>query len=139
MHPLTNHLFALSRRSLFQRVGTGIGSVALASLLAKDSPADVADPLTPQRTHFAPRAKNVIFLHMVGAPSQLDLFDYKPELQRLDGDLVPDHLWEGLRLAFIRKQPALLGTQFKFSRHGESGIELSEMLPYLAASRMSCA
>jgi hypothetical protein len=142
MRSFQDHLLALSRRSLFQRVGTGIGSVALASLLGKDAPAesggttnppvDAVAPLAPQRTHFAPRARNVIFLHMVGAPSQLDLFDYKPELQRLDSELVPDHLWEGLRLAFIRKQPALLGTQFKFSRHGESGIELSEMLPHLA-------
>lgn len=122
---------SLGRRELFQRVGTGIGSVALASLLARDQ-AVAAPTIEPAATHWPARAKNVIFMHMVGAPSHLDIFDYKPELQRLDGQLVPDHLWEGLRLAFIRKQPNLMGTQFKFSRHGESGIELSELLPGLS-------
>ena len=69
---------------------------------------------------------------MVGAPSQLDLFDYKPVLQKHDGQLLPDDLWEGLRLAFIRQQPKLLGTRFKFKRHGNCGTELSELLPHLA-------
>ncbi|MEZ6045959.1 MAG: DUF1501 domain-containing protein [Planctomycetaceae bacterium] len=73
-----------------------------------------------------------MFLHMVGAPSHLDLYDYKPELQRLNGELVPD-LWEGLRLAFIRKQPSLLGSPFKFQKHGESGLELSELAPHLGS------
>ena len=121
MHPGIENLLNISRREAFQRVGTGIGSIALASLLADDLPAapSGSDPTAAKDTHFAPRAKNVIFLHMVGAPSHLDLFDYKPELKRLDGQLVPDDLWEGLRLAFIRKQPALLGTQFEFRQHGE--------------------
>lgn len=124
----------IARRQLFQTVGTGIGSVALASLLARDLPAatETSDPLAPRNSHFPGRAKNVIFVHLVGAPSHLDLFDYKPELQRLDGQLVPDHLWKGLRLAFIRKQPALLGTRFQFGKYGESGNEFSELLPNLA-------
>ncbi|MCA9080600.1 MAG: DUF1501 domain-containing protein [Planctomycetaceae bacterium] len=123
----------LSRRHLFQNVGLGLGSVALSQILAADTAAQdhSKDPLSPHYGQFPAKAKNVIFVHMVGAPSQLDLFDYKPELQRLDGQLVPDHLWEGLRLAFIRKQPALLGTRFQFHRHGESGLELSELLPHL--------
>lgn len=134
MHPGLEKQLNISRRGLFQRAGTGIGSIALASLLADDLPAASSgdDPMAPKNSHFAPRAKNVIFLHMVGAPSHLDLFDYKPELQRLNGQLVPDDLWEGLRLAFIRKQPALLGTQFEFRQHGEGGVELSEALPHLA-------
>lgn len=119
------------RREFLQRVGTGVGSIALASMIAEDR-TDAAGQVRDAVTHFAPRAKHVIFFHLVGAPSHLELFDYKPELQRLDGQLVPDHLWEGLRLAFIRKQPNLMGTRFKFSRHGESGIELSELLPHLA-------
>jgi hypothetical protein len=124
----------LSRREMFQRVGTGIGSVALASLLQDDLRADSrrTDPLSPRAGDITPRAKNVIFVHLVGAPSHLDLFDDKPELRRLTGELVPDHLWEGLRLAFIRKQPTLLGSKFKFHKHGESGLELSELLPYLS-------
>jgi Protein of unknown function (DUF1501) len=134
MHPRVEHLLNISRRDLFQRAGTGIGSVALASLLANDLPAATADsdPLAPKDSHFAPRAKHVIFFHMVGAPSHLDLFDDKPDLKRLDGQLVPDELWKGLRLAFIRKQPSLLGTQFEFGRYGAGGIELSEVLPNLA-------
>lgn len=124
-----------SRRELFQRVGTGVGSLALAALLADDLPAaggSAVDPLAARRGHLPARAKNVIFIHLVGAPSHLDLFDYKPELARLDGQPMPDELWNGLRLAFIRQKPNLMGTRYKFARHGESGLELSELLPHLA-------
>ena len=124
-----------SRRSFFQQAGLGVGGMALSSLLAGESRANNTATTSAaehiRSTHFAPRAKNVIFIHMVGAPSHLDLYDYKPELQRLNGQLVPDHLWEGLRLAFIRKQPSLLGSPFQFKRHGESGLELSELVPHL--------
>ncbi|QDU38683.1 hypothetical protein Mal4_30130 [Maioricimonas rarisocia] len=133
MDPHTESLLRSSRREMFQRVGTGVGSIALASLLAGDAPATSARGASTDgtKTHYPPRAKNVIFLHMVGAPSHLDLFDYKPELVRLNGQPLPDDLWEGLRLAFIRKKPGLLGTAFKFHKHGESGLELSELLPHL--------
>ncbi len=127
--PLTDAVTHLSRREMFSRAGTGIGSIALASMLAEEHQTQAA--VSQTLTDVAPRAKNVIFLHMVGAPSHLDLFDYKPELVRLDGQPMPDDLWEGLRLAFIREKPNLLGTQFKFHRHGESGLELSETLPHL--------
>lgn len=139
MHASPSPLLTMSRRFLFQNAGLGLGSVALGSLLADDLKSSGQDPAsrdaarTASGLHIPARAKNVIFLHMVGAPSQLDLFDFKPELQRLDGQLVPDHLWEGLRLAFIRKQPALLGTRLKFRRHGQSGIEMSEVLPHLSS------
>lgn len=124
---VANQLNTLSRRELFQRAGAGIGSVALSALLNDQLMA------SNSQTHFPAKAKNVIFIHMVGAPSHLDLYDYKPELQKLTGELVPDDLWEGLRLAFIREQPKLLGTQFKFRKHGESGVELSEVMPHLAS------
>jgi Protein of unknown function (DUF1501) len=124
-----------SRRDFFQNAGMGIGSIALSSLLARDLPAgssiNSSDPLAPKKSHFPPKAKNVIFIHMVGAPSHLDLFDYKPELSRMDGKLVPEELWEGLRLAFIRKRPSLMGSPFKFKKQGEAGVELSELLPHL--------
>lgn len=120
-----------ARRSFFQQAGMGLGGMALSTLLASESTANNSSNVPGGMTHFPPRAKNVIFLHMVGAPSHLDLYDYKPELQRLDGELVPDHLWEGLRLAFIRKQPSLLGSPFKFKQHGESGLHLSEIVPHL--------
>lgn len=135
MSPYQQHLQTRSRRHLLQQSAMGLGSIALGSLLSNDLPAGERGEsysAVDSSAHLAPRARNVIFLHMVGAPSHLDLFDYKPELQRLDGQLVPDHLWEGLRLAFIRKQPRLLGTTLRFRRHGQSGLELSELLPHLA-------
>ena len=84
-------LQSLTRRELLGRVGAGVGSVALASLLAQDGAAqsDDADPLVPKPTHFAAKAKNVIFFHMVGAPSHLDLFEHKPALNKYDGQDCP--------------------------------------------------
>ncbi len=113
----------------------GLGSLALGCLLGQDAPAAdaVGDVLAPHPGHHAPRAKNVIFLHMVGAPSQLDLFDYKPTLQKFDGEKCPQHLLEGKRFAFLRGHPSLLGTKFNFAKHGQSGQEISENLPHLAS------
>ena len=125
----------LTRRELFQSIGTGVGSVALASLLNEDllaAPASALDPGAAKKTHFPARAKNVIFFHMVGAPSHLDLFDNKPVLQKYDGKPCPLEYLEGQRFAFLRGELTLMGTQFKFKKHGESGIELSEKLPHLA-------
>lgn len=116
---------SLARRAFLQHTSAGIGSIALASLLAEAAPA--------QPLHHAPRAKRVIFLHMVGAPSHLDLFDYKRQLQQLDGQLCPPSLLEGARFAFLRGHPRLLGTRYRFRRHGESGLEMSELLPHLSA------
>src|SRR5262245_23145340 len=127
-------LQSLTRRALLQGTSMGLGSLALGWLLGQDAAAaPTADPLAPQQPHFAPRAKNVIFLHMVGAPSQLDLFDYKPTLQKFDGQPCPKELLEGKRFAFLRGHPSLLGTKFKFARHGQSGLEISENLPHLAS------
>jgi len=129
---VVDHLRAISRRELFQRTGTGLGAIALSQMLASESQAATKDEVSEAVKQIAPKAKNVIFLHMVGAPSHLDLFENKPELSRLNGELMPDKLWSGLRLAFIREQPKLLGSPFKFQKHGESGVELSELLPNLA-------
>lgn len=134
MTELNQRLSATSRRELFQRVGLGIGSIALGSLLARDSvgAAPLRNPLAPKPPHFQPRAKNVIFLHMVGAPSQLDLFEPKPVLQKYDGELCPDKYLKGQRFAFLRGHPKLMGTKLKFSKHGQAGLEMSELLPHLA-------
>ncbi|MEL7499858.1 MAG: DUF1501 domain-containing protein [Planctomycetota bacterium] len=128
----------MTRRFLFQQAGNGIGAVALASLLnqnlftLKD---DDKNPLASKPPHFPARAKNVIYIHMVGAPSHLDLLDYKPELQKRNGQLCPDEFFEGKQLAFIREQPSLLGTpeskEFKFSQCGQSGLQISNLLPNL--------
>jgi hypothetical protein len=124
----------LHRRALFQRGGMGLGSLALGWLLGQESRADLvpADPQAPRPPHFPARAKSVIFLHMVGAPSQLELYDHKPTLAKYDGQPCPKHLIEGQRFAFLRGHPSLLGPRFKFAQHGQSGLELSELLPHLA-------
>src|SRR5213076_769485 len=86
----------------------------------------------PKRPHFPAKAKSVIYLFMAGAPSQLELFDNKPELAKWDGKLPPADLLKGYRAAFINPNATLLGPKFKFARHGKSGAELSELLPKLA-------
>jgi hypothetical protein len=112
----------------------GLGSLALGWLLGQESHGELlaADPQAPRPPQFPARAKSVIFLHMVGAPSQLELFDHKPTLAKYDGQPCPKHLIEGQRFAFLRGHPSLLGPRFKFAQHGQSGLELSELLPHLA-------
>src|SRR5205085_4862290 len=91
-----------------------------------------AGPLEPKTPHFAAKAKSVIYLFMAGAPSHLELFDNKPELAKWDGKLPPAELLKGYRAAFINPNSKLLGPKYKFARHGQSGAELSELLPHLA-------
>jgi hypothetical protein len=131
----TEHLNSLAarvaaRRWFLKECGVGLGTAALAALTA-DS-ASAADPLAPKKPHFAPKAKNVIFLFMAGAPSHLELFDNKPTLAKYDGKLPPPELIKGYRAAFINPQSKFLGPKFKFAKHGQSGAELSELLPHLA-------
>ena len=116
----------------------GVGKIALSSLLASQlsrmaSGADGAaeNPMAPKPPHFPAKAKRVIHLFMAGAPSQLDLFDFKPKLTELEGKPIPPAVIGGQRYAFIRSDAAVLGPRFKFARHGQSGAELSEMLPHL--------
>ena len=132
MTPLEEAKLRLTRRGLLQHSGAGLGAVALASLMGESAPAAKPGPLAAKQPHFAARAKHVIFLHMVGAPSHLDLFENKPVLKKYDGQLCPQRYLEGQRFAFLRGHPKLLGTPYKFTRHGDSGIELSELLPHLA-------
>jgi len=124
----------IARRHFLHDCGVGLGKMALASLLTQAfSPAARADGLlAPRPPHFPAKAKRVIHLFMAGAPSQLDLFDYKPELTKLEGQPLPASVIGGQRYAFIRPDAAVMGPRFKFARHGQSGIELSEMLPHLA-------
>jgi hypothetical protein len=99
----------------------------------KDSAAaafDVNNPLIPKAPHFPAKAKSVIFLHMAGAPSQLELFDYKPVLQKMHGQDCPPSFIEGKKFAFIRGVPTLLGPQAKFAQYGKSGLWLSDNLPH---------
>ncbi|MEX2173158.1 MAG: DUF1501 domain-containing protein [Pirellulaceae bacterium] len=134
----------VARRHFLRDCGVGLGKMALGSLLlggaangasaADDlpSPDERPSPLAPRPPHFAPQAKAVIHLFMSGAPSQLDLFDYKPKLAEYEGKPIPPEVIGGQRYAFIRADAAVLGPQFKFAKHGKCGAELSEMLPHLA-------
>jgi hypothetical protein len=125
----------VSRRDLF-RQGLGLSAAGLATLLARDLPAAAApapaNPLAPHAPHFPPRAKAVIHLHMVGAPSQLDMFDPKPELVARDGENCPQEISDKLKLAFIGDEKRLSGSGFSFQRHGQAGLAMNEHLPHLA-------
>jgi len=128
-----------SRRWFLKECGLGLGKIALASLLtdaftssARGASVSASEALRPRLPHYPGKAKHVIYLFMAGAPSQLDLFDHKPELTRLEGKPLPPSVIGGQRYAFIRPDAAVLGPRFKFSKHGQSGAELSEMLPHLA-------
>ena len=128
---------SVSRRWFLEQCGVGVGAVALGHLLtdagyAAPAALSQASPFIPRKPHYAPRAKNVIFLFMAGAPSHLELFDFKPQLAKFDGTLPPEDLLKGYRAAFINPSSKLLGPQFKFSKHGNSGTALSELLPHLA-------
>lgn len=114
----------------------GLAGIAAASLQqnsasASSFPRD-SNPLAPKQPHFPPKAKRVIYMFQAGAPSHLELFDYKPELAKNDGKLPPKELLAGYRAAFIDPNSALLGPKFKFEKHGQCGMELSEVLPYTA-------
>ncbi len=127
-----------TRRQFFGRCAVGLAPVALASLLADDSTVrgaalEADTPLAAKRPHFAPRAKRVIFLHMIGGPSQLDLFDPKPTLTERDGEPLPESLLKGIKFAQIQdKQPRLMSSPWKFTKHGQSGADVSELLPHTA-------
>jgi hypothetical protein len=119
-----------ARRAFLRTGGVSLGLTALASLLHRDT---MAAPATSAAgPDVRPRAKNIIFMHMIGAPSQLDLFDNKPELVARDGEVCPPSLLEGRRFAFIGGKMTLSGSKYRFARHGQSGQEISELLPHLS-------
>ncbi|HUS35473.1 MAG TPA: DUF1501 domain-containing protein [Verrucomicrobiae bacterium] len=129
MQPL-ERLQQVTRRKFFQKCGTGMGAIALASLLneklfATETSGHVVGP------HFAPKAKNIIYLFQSGGPSHLDLFDYKPELTKRNGQKMPAEILKNIRLAQIGKDAAVLGTKYNFKQYGKSGVWLSELLPHL--------
>ncbi|MEM8967870.1 MAG: DUF1501 domain-containing protein [Bacteroidota bacterium] len=131
-----------TRRHFLKKCTSGLGGVALASLFGcnlDSSPAASApvapfptNPMAPGFSHFAGKAKRVIYMHMAGSPSQLELFDYKPELEKLHAKDCPPSLLEGKRFAFIQGVPKMLGPQAKFYQRGESGMMISDRLPHLS-------
>lgn len=127
-----------TRRHFFQSCRLGIGKLALGSLLlnatgtpGKANPATFS-PDSTFPTHFPGKAKRVIYLFMAGAPSQLELFDYKPKLAALEGKPIPHSVIKGQRYAFIQPNAAVLGPRFKFQKQGQSGQEIAEVLPHLS-------
>ncbi len=131
-----NYLSLRNRRRFLREVGGGIGMMGLANLLSRDGlAAPGGGPLAPKKPHFPGKAKNVIFMFMEGAPSQMDLFDPKPELGKWSGKPLPDSLTSQLRLAFIPKDAKVLASPRVFKPHGQSGIEFSDYIPHIA----SCA
>ena len=130
----------ISRRHFLWESAAGLGAAALGTFLAgcdarnavPKNLATATDPMLPKPSHFPGKAKRVIYLHMAGAPSQLELFDFKPELQKLHNQLCPPSLLEGKRFAFIRGTPKMLGPQADFKQRGQSGAFISEHLPHFA-------
>ena len=121
-----------ARRRFLANAGYGFGAAALCQLMADEGQAE-PNPLAPRPPHFAPRAKACIFIFLEGAPSQLDLFDPKPKLNQLDGQPLPESLTRNVRFAFIKKESAvLMGSPRKFTPHGGSGMQFSDLLPNLA-------
>jgi len=133
---LPNHTASNRRSFIRQGIGSvgslSLGSIALSGLLNQASAEQVHKPLAARSPHFAPRAKHVIYLHMIGAPSQIDLFDEKPELTKWHGQPCPPEVTAGRDFAFIGKTSTLAASRWKFDRHGESGQSISELLPHLS-------
>jgi hypothetical protein len=130
----------ISRRAFLQRSSTGLGALALAGLLndklsASPLPANPAEGAL-KLLHFAPKAKRVIYMFMSGAPSHIDLFDHKPNLKEITGTELPSSVRMGQRITGMtsgQKQLLVVGSPFNFSKHGNSGAELSELLPHTAS------
>jgi hypothetical protein len=138
MNPSQHALRDITRRHFFSRCSVGIGSIALASLMAERGAAAPAkpmrNPLEPKPTHFPAKAKNVIFLFMAGGPSQLDMFEHKPQLTALNGKPIPESYTAGKRFAFMDSshRSDLLATKRSFQQYGQSGAWVSDLLPYTA-------
>ncbi|MCH2082959.1 MAG: DUF1501 domain-containing protein [Saprospiraceae bacterium] len=132
-----------TRRLFLKDLTLGLGGLALGSLMGtacgrkpnainQDILFDPMNPLSPRIPHYVAKAKSVIYIHLAGAPSQLELFDYKPELAKLDKKTCPPSLLEGKQFAFIRGVPTMLGPQANFKQRGESGAWVSDHLPHFA-------
>ena len=135
MHPAQAQI-QQTRRDFLATSASGLGGAALASLLVEDGllAKELANPLAPRKPHFEPTAKACINIFMAGAPSHLDLFDPKPELNKRDGQSLPKEILDKARFAFIKPDTAkLMGSQRTFKAHGQSGMEFSDFLPHLGS------
>jgi uncharacterized protein DUF1501 len=144
MNPPPNHdrLQHTTRRHFLAQAGQfSLGAIALNALLGRDAFAAAANPqsairnpqsinpLSPRAPHYAPKVRSVIYLHMSGGPPHLDIFDYKPELVKRDGEMCPDQFIKGKKFAFTSGTPKLMGTPHTFARYGKGGIWMSDAVP----------
>ncbi len=138
MDPHTEHIQSLTRRHFLSRTGLGLGSAALAGLLVSDNHASGTEKRSgglPGLPHFAPKAKRAIYLFMAGAPSQIDMLDYKPKMEKLFDKDLPDSIRQGQRLTTMtsgQKRFPIAPSKYKFAQHGKSGAWVSELLPHTA-------
>jgi hypothetical protein len=121
-------LLEITRRHFLRTSGFSLGAMAVSSILGERLLAQEG----ARRPHFAPKAKSIIYLFMAGGPSQLDLFDPKPALKERNGQPIPDSVVKGERFAFIKGTPKLLGSPYDFRKRGDSGAEVSSLLPHFA-------
>ncbi len=129
----TQNIIDIQRRRFLTSTASGLGLAAVASMLAEANDTGLVNALAERVPHFAPRAKNCIFLLQAGAPSQLDLFDPKPKLNELHGQPLPKEMLDKVRFAFIKKESAvLMGSPRKWSKHGQCGMDFSDFLPNLS-------
>ncbi|MGO8748958.1 MAG: DUF1501 domain-containing protein [Thermoguttaceae bacterium] len=133
MNPQLELLQTVTRRHFLGQSSCVLGTMALASFLGADAAASPSDnPLAPKKPQYAPKARRMIYIHLTGSPPNLDLFDYKPELVKRDGQPCPAEYTKGKRFAFTSGTPKLLGTRRTFKQHGKSGLWLSDAVPHLA-------
>lgn len=137
MNPHDQYFANTTRRHFLGSSFVGLGGIALAQMLNDgkvhaDGPNPTANPMAVKQPHHAPKVKNVIFLHMAGSPPHLDMFDYKPELNRRHDQNCPDEYLRGRRFAFTSGVPKLLGTPHRFRRHGQSGAWATEVVPEIS-------
>jgi hypothetical protein len=130
MNPALENLQHITRRQFFRTTGQfSLGAIALQGLLGGRAEGATTNPLMPRHSHYRPKAKNIIYLHMSGAPPHLDIFDYKPELVKRTGQFCPDEFTKGKRFAFTSGTPRLLGTPRTFAQYGPGGIWMSDAVP----------
>ncbi len=134
MNPQDHQLRDITRRHFFNRCSLGVGSLALQQILAGESQASVkidpANPMASRRPHHTAKAKRVIYLFMAGGPSQLDLFDHKPLLEKYSGQKPPESLMSGKRFAFLKGNETLLASPRRFGTYGQCGMTLSDLFPH---------
>ncbi|MDA0345973.1 MAG: DUF1501 domain-containing protein [Verrucomicrobia bacterium] len=131
MNPYLEQIQQTTRRHFLKQTFAGLGGVALGSLMSPDAFAKSVDPLAPKIAHFPAKAKQVIYLHLTGSPPNLDLYDYKPELIKRDGQDCPAEFLKGKKFAFTSGTPKLLGTRQTFNQYGKGGLWMSNAIPHL--------